>query len=271
MVLLEVLPGWAVGPVMLVAVVIGSYLAGRAIVKPVAYRLLQRKSEHLARPLSRVTLYLTVIIGLIAGLTTAGYGNTLGVLGAVLAAGTFALGFGMQDTLKALIAGVFIFIDKPFEIGDWIEWDGNEGRVEDIHLRTTKIETFDNELITVPNDQIANTTVTNNTANDRIRRKLTVGIGYEDDIENAKYIINNVLQEIDAVMDNPAPEIVLESLGDSAVNIQVFYWIGEPRKARLRNVKEQLLEEIKHRFDEEGIDFPFPTRTIAGDSLSLEE
>ncbi|MFB6294236.1 MAG: mechanosensitive ion channel family protein, partial [Candidatus Nanohaloarchaea archaeon] len=173
--------------------------------------------------------------------------------------------------LKALIAGVFLFVDKPFEIGDWIEWDGNEGRVEDIHLRTTKVETFDNELLTVPNDQIANAIVTNNTANDRIRRKMTIGIGYEDDIEQAKYIINQVLQNTDAVLEDPSPEIVLESLGDSAVNIQVFYWIDDPKKARLRNIREQLLEEIKHRFDEEGLEFPFPTRTIAGDSLSLEE
>jgi len=271
MVFHEVLPAWAVGPSTVAATVIMAFILGRVLVKPVSYRVLKRTSEHIARPVSRVLHYITVLAGLVVGLSAGGYGNTLTVLGAVLAAGTFALGFGLQDTLQALIAGVFLFIDKPFEIGDWIEWDGNEGRVKDIHLRTTKVETFDNELVTVPNDQIANAIVTNNTANDRIRRKMTIGIGYDDDVEQAKNIIGKVLAGADAVMDDPAPETVFESLGDSSVNLQVFYWIREPKKARLRSVREELLEDIKHRFDEEGIDFPYPTRTIAGDSLSLEE
>ncbi|MDY6769230.1 MAG: mechanosensitive ion channel family protein [Candidatus Nanohaloarchaea archaeon] len=269
--LAEQAPPWMVNVLKVVAGIVGAYVLGRIVVKPVAYRILRRRSEHIARPFSRVFMYITVLAGLIVGLSAGGYGNTLGVVGAIAAAGTFALGFGMQDTLKALIAGVFIFIDRPFEIGDWIEWDGHEGRVEDIQLRTTKVETFDNELLTVPNDQIANSTVTNNTANDRIRTTMTIGIGYEDDVERAKKIVWDVLQNTEEVMDEPEPEIVLESLGDSAVNLKAFYWVSEPRKARLRGIREDILHEVKDQFDAEGIDFPYPTRTIAGDSLTLEE
>ncbi|MDY6765899.1 MAG: mechanosensitive ion channel, partial [Candidatus Nanohaloarchaea archaeon] len=119
MVLHEALPAWTVGPVTVLATVVAAYIAGRLAVKPVAYRLLRRKSEHVARPVSRVLHYITVIVGLVTGLSAGGYGNTLTVFGAVLAAGTFALGFGLQDTVKAVVAGVFLFIDKPFEIGDW--------------------------------------------------------------------------------------------------------------------------------------------------------
>ncbi|MDY6774421.1 MAG: mechanosensitive ion channel, partial [Candidatus Nanohaloarchaea archaeon] len=183
MVFLEQLPQWSVGLVKLLAAVVGFYIVGRVVVRPLSYRLLSRKSEHIARPFSRFFEYITVLVGIFVGLTAGGYGNSLGVLGAVAAAGSFALGFGMQDTLKAFLAGVFIFVDRPFEIGDWIEWDGNEGRVKDIQLRTTKVETFDNELLTVPNDQIASSIITNNTANDMLRVRTTFGIGYDDDVE----------------------------------------------------------------------------------------
>lgn len=269
--LVEQVPAWGWGIITVVAAVVGAYFLGRLVVKPLMYRLLRRQSEHVARPFSRVAMYMTVLAGLIVGLSAGGYGNTLSVVGAIAAAGTFAIGFGMQDTLKALIAGVFIFVDRPFEIGDWIEWEGNEGRVEDIQLRTTKVETFDNELITVPNDKIANTTVTNNTANDRIRTTMVIGIGYEDDVELAKKIVWQILQDANGVMDEPEPEIALEDLGDSAVNLKAFYWVADPRKARMRTIREDVLQEVKDRFDAEGIDFPYPTRTIAGDSLALEE
>ncbi|MDY6769518.1 MAG: mechanosensitive ion channel family protein, partial [Candidatus Nanohaloarchaea archaeon] len=215
---LPAVPSWSLGLLKVVAAVVGGYLAGRFVVRPLVYHLLRRRSEHIARPGSRFFMYVTVLVALIAGLSAGGYSSTLGVVGAIAAAGTFALGFGMQDTLKAILAGVFIFIDRPFEIGDWIEWGDHEGKVEDIQLRTTRVKTFDNELLTVPNDQIANATITNNTANDRLRLRTTIGIGYEDDIEKAKYITRTVLDNMDEVLDDPGPEVVLDSLGDSAVN-----------------------------------------------------
>ncbi|MCJ7479018.1 MAG: mechanosensitive ion channel family protein [Candidatus Nanohaloarchaeota archaeon QJJ-7] len=215
-------------------------------------------------------MYLTVLAGIFVGLIVGGYGNSLGVFGAVAAAATFALGFGMQDTIQAFLAGIFIFIDKPFEIGDWIEWDGNEGRVKDIQLRTTKVETFDNELLTVPNDQIANSIVMNNTANDNLRIRTTFGIGYDDDLEKAKEVVLEVLEDVEEVMGEPGPDVVLQDMGDSSVNLQAFYWIEDPAKAQLRSIKDEVLVRVKERFDEEEIDIPYPTRTIAGESLSVE-
>lgn len=264
----ENLPNWALGPARLLGSLLAAYVLGAFAVKP----LVSRFTGHTAvsRPLSRISFYLTVLAGLFVGLNLAGYGQAIGVLGAVVAAGTFAFGFAMKDTISAFVAGFFIFVDKPFQIGDWIEWDGNEGKVQDIHLRTTKVRTFDNELLTVPNDQIANAIVKNHTANDRLRMKTTIGIGYEDDIDAAKEHVREVLENSEEVRDSPEPEVTLTELGDSTVNIQAFYWIDNPKKARLREVKEDLLQGVKERFDEEGIEIPYPTRTIAGDSLKVE-
>lgn len=263
-------PKWSIGLIKLSLSVILFYILGRAVVKPLTYRVLRKKSDHLALPLSRFFMYLTVLAGIFVGLIVGGYGNSLGVFGAVAAAATFALGFGMQDTIQAFLAGIFIFIDKPFEIGDWIEWDGNEGRVKDIQLRTTKVETFDNELLTVPNDQIANSIVMNNTANDNLRIRTTFGIGYDDDLEKAKEVVLEVLEDVEEVMGEPGPDVVLQDMGDSSVNLQAFYWIEDPAKAQLRSIKDEVLVRVKERFDEEEIDIPYPTRTIAGESLSVE-
>ncbi len=164
------LPPWAVPLGKAVATVAGFYLAGKIAVEPLASRLARRRNPSLSRPAARVSLYMTVLAGLFAGLEVGGYGNALGVFAAVAAAGTLAIGFAMKDTLSAFLSGVFIFVDKPFKIGDWIEWNDREGVVKDILLRTTKVETFDRELLTVPNDVITGTAVKNHTANrDRIR------------------------------------------------------------------------------------------------------
>lgn len=258
------LPPYLSGPATVVAVIAAAYLLGRFIVAPVTARLVRRRSPPLARPLSRAAHYLTLTVGVLAGLSTAGYGQAFGAMGAVLAAGTFALGFAMKDTLSALVSGVFILVDRPFQIGDWIEWDGNEGKVVDIALRTTRVETFDNEMLTVPNDRIINTTVKNRTARDKLRMTTTFGIGYGDDIDEAKDIIMTVLEEIDGIATSPGPSVRLRNLGDSAIELKAFYWIDDPKRAKTMRMQERLLRQVKERFEAAGIDMPYPTQTITG-------
>ncbi len=270
MVLFGDLPVWAVDALTFILSVAVFLLIGRLVVRPIVSRLVSRKNPPLASPLSRFAHYITAIIGILFGMNLAGYGQAFGAMGAVLAAATFALGFAMQDTLGAFISGIFLFIDKPFQIGDWIEWDGSEGEVVDIRLRTTKIETFDNELVTVPNDRIANATITNRTANDQLRITTTFGIGYDDDIEEAKHIILDILDSIGGIADEPAPSVRLRDLGDSTVDLRAFYWVRNPRRAGMARIHESVLAAVKDRFEEADIDMPYPTQTIAGDFLRSE-
>lgn len=267
----QLIPLWLVDPLMVVAFIAGAYLLSRFVVVPVIARLVERRSPPLARPVSRIVHYIAIIVGVLAGLLMGGYGQVFGAMGAILAAATFAIGFAMQDTIAAVVAGVFIFVDKPFQIGDWIEWDGTEGKVVDIKLRTTKVETFDNEVMTVPNDKITNTTVTNRTARNKLRMTTTFGIGYEDDIEEAKEIIRSILADIDGVASSPAPQVRLRELGDSTVDLRAMYWIKNPKRAKIMPMKEELLKRVKQEFEDAEIDMPYPTQTIAGDSIRLEE
>lgn len=265
------IPQWSVGPAKLLLFTIGFYIFGKLFVKPLVSWLAGRKSETVANLVSKLAMYLTVIVGIGVGLTAGGYGNVMTALGTILAAGTVAIGFAMKDTISAVVAGFFILIDKPFEIGDWIEWNGKAGTVKDIRIRTTKIWTFDNELLTVPNSELVNNTIKNPVAGERLRVQLDIGIGYEDQIEHAKKVLEEIMGEIDGISKEKNPDVKLVGLGDSTVDLKARYWMEEPKRVEFVNTREDVLEKVKKRFDEEGINIPYPTQTIAGDSLKIEK
>jgi small-conductance mechanosensitive channel len=265
--LMPYLPEGTVGPLVFLTVLLATYIGGRLVVKPGVRRLVMQSvaDDHLAKPLSRAGFFLFVLAGIAVGLVAAGYRDMFGVLGAMMAAGTFAIGFAMKDTLGAFIAGVSIFFDKPFKIGDRIEWDGHEGFVTDIRIRTTKVETYDNELLTVPNDDITSAVVKNYTAREKRRESVTFGISYGDDIEQAKYIINEIVSDVDDVLNDPEPTILVDELADAAVNLKLRYWLENGGDRSGLAVKDELFQRVKNTFDEEGIDIPYPTYTITGD------
>ncbi len=268
---LENIPVWAVNVLKVIAVVTGFYILGRFVIKPLIRWSLKSKGETLASPVSRISHYITIVVGIAVGLTAGGYGNVLTTFGTVIAAGTLAIGFAMQKTIGATVSGFFLLIDRPFEVGDWIEWNGNKGRVKDIRLRTTTVMTFNNELLTVPNNELTENTIKNPVSGKRLRVQIDIGIGYEDSIDQAKEIIEEIMRDIDPVSDDPGPDVKLVGLGDSTVDLKARYWIMKPRRADFVSTKDEFLQRVKQRFEEEDIDMPYPTQTIAGDSIKLEE
>jgi len=133
--------------------------------------------------------------------------------------GAIALGvaFAAGDIIENFVAGIFILKDKPFTVGDYIEWNGNSGIVRDIDLRTTKLDTFNNEQLTVPNGDLANAAVLNPVANDTRRVPFEFGIEYEADIELAREIIIDEADKIEGILADPAPTAPVTGLADSAV------------------------------------------------------
>jgi small-conductance mechanosensitive channel len=175
----------------------------------------------------------------------------------------------MQDVIANFVAGVFIYTDRPFRIGDWIEWDGNSGVVEDISLRVTRVRTFDNELLTVPNSQLTDGVIKNPVAKEQLRLKFLFGIGYDDDIDRATEIIIEEAEKHEEILDDPAPSVRLTELGDSSVGLQSRIWIDDPSRADFVKTRGEYVTAVKERFDEEGINIPYPNRTIGGD-LAIE-
>jgi len=242
------------------------YIIGRAFVLPLAGRAMDRRGldSHAKKPLNKVLFFIIVFIALGAAFAASGRGNILTSLATVAAAATLAIGFAMQDVIANFVAGVFIFVERPFKIGDWIEFDGNSGVVEDISLRVTRLRTFDNELLTVPNSQLTDNVVKNPVDANKLRLKFVFGIGYDDDIEKATDIIMEEAEAHEGIMDDPGPSVRLTELGDSSVGLQSRIWIANPSRADFVKTRGEYVTAVKRRFDEEGIDIPYPHRTLTG-------
>jgi len=242
------------------------YLAGRLVVLPLVDRALSSRNldAHARKPLKKLVSLTVVFVAIAAAFGAAEYGDFLQSLATIAAAATLAIGFAMQDVLSNFAAGIFIFTDRPFRIGDWIEWDGNAGVVEDISLRVTRVRTFDNELLTVPNSQLTGGVIKNPVAKDQLRLKFVFGIGYGDDIDRATEIIVEEAERHPDILDDPAPSVRLVELGDSSVGLQSRIWISNPSRADFVKTRGEYVTAVKQRFDQEGIDIPYPNRTIGG-------
>jgi len=247
------------------------YLAGKAIVLPLVSRVLKRRGldEHARTPIRKVTSILIVFAAIAVAFGVAGYGNFLTSLATIAAAATLAIGFAMQDVIANFVAGVFIYTDKPFRLGDWIEWDDNSGVVEDISLRVTRVRTFDNELLTVPNSNLTSGVIKNPVAKDQLRLQFLFGIGYDDDIDKATDIIIEEAEKHEDILDDPAPSVRLTELGDSSVGLKSRIWIDNPSRSDFVKTKAEYVKSVKERFDAEDINIPYPNRTIGG-SLDIE-
>jgi len=179
--------------------------------------------------------------------------------------GALALGvaFAAGDIIENFVAGIFILKDKPFEVGDHIQWSGNEGIVREIDLRVTKLDTFNNEQVTVPNGDLANSVVMNPVANDTRRVTFDFGIEYDADIELAREIIIDEANKIDGILADPEPTAPVTGLADSAVVLNGRVWIN-PRETGAGGVKTKWVEAVKNRFDAEGVGMPYPHTELTG-------
>jgi len=242
------------------------YIVGKIAVLPLADRAMDRRGldRHAKNPLQKIAFIAVLFVALAVAFGAAGRGSILTSLATIAAAATLAIGFALQVVLQNFVAGVFIFAEKPFRIGDWIKWDNGEGVVEDISLRVTRVRSFDNELLTVPNAQLTGDVLTNPVEADKLRVKFVFGIGYDDDIERATDIILEEAEAHEDIMDDPAPSVRLTELGGSSVGLQSRFWIADPSRADFVATRGEYVTAVKERFDAEGIDIPYPHRTLTG-------
>ena len=184
-----------------------------------------------------------------------------GDLLAGLGIGSVAIGFAFKDILQNWLAGLLILIQRPFEVGDQIIVDGFEGTVEWIETRATIITLFDGRRVIIPNASVYSSSVTVNTARPLRRSQYDVGIGYGDDIEAARAAIIEAVSKVEAVVADPAPEVIVFDLAASSVNLRIRWWT--PSKGyNLVRVQGEVLEGIKRALDAKGIDIPYATHVM---------
>lgn len=243
------------------------YYGGKAVLNPVLTRGMDRRGldKHAKQPVRKLTAAVILFVAIAAAFGAAGFTSFLQSLATIAAAGTLAIGFALKDVIKNFVAGIFIYTDGPFRIGDWIEWDDHSGVVEDISLRVTRVRTFDNELLTVPNSTLTDGVIKNPVEGDMLRRTFVFGIGYEDDIEEATEIIIDEATAHEEIMNEPGPSVRVTTLGDSSVGLQARIWIENPSRADFVRVKSEFVHATKEALDEADIDIPYPQRMLHGD------
>jgi small conductance mechanosensitive channel len=189
--------------------------------------------------------------------------NQLGIqttsLLAVLGAAGLAVGLALQGSLSNFAAGVLIVAFKPYKVGDFIEAGGVSGSVEEVQIFTTVLKSPDNKKVIVPNSQVMAAEIVNYSANDTRRVDLVAGCGYDDDLDKVRRILNEIVSGDERILTDPAPTIAISELADSSVNFVVRPWV---KGADYWGVYFDLTEQIKKRFDAEGVSIPYPQRDV---------
>jgi small conductance mechanosensitive channel len=187
--------------------------------------------------------------------------NTTSLI-ALLGAAGLAIGLALQGSLQNFAAGVMLIVFRPFKLGDFIEAGGVVGVVEQISIFSTVMKTGDNREIIVPNGQIYSGAVTNYSAKETRRIDMVFGIGYDDDMLEAKKIMEDILAKHELVLEDPAPAVAVAELADSSVNFNVRPWVNN---GDYWGVRSELIEQIKLTFDKKGISIPYPQMDIHAD------
>jgi len=178
---------------------------------------------------------------------------------AIVGAAGLAVGLALKDSLANFSSGVMLVFFRPFKVGDFVEAGGVAGTVARIQIFSTVIKTGDNRVMIVPNSLIYGSAITNYSAEATRRIDLVVGIGYDDDIAQAKALINSVLHDDDRVLKDPAPTIMTLELAESSVNIAVRPWV---KTQDYWAVRGDTLERIKGVLDQNGLSIPYPQHDV---------
>ena len=194
---------------------------------------------------------------IIAAITELGVETTSFI--AMLGAAGLAVGLAMQGSLSNFAAGVLIVLFRHYRVGDWIEAGGVAGSVENVQILTTTLKTGDNKSIIIPNSEIMGNIIINYSANATRRIDMVFGVGYGDDIDKVRAVIQEVIEKDERILGEPACLIAVAELADSSVNFNVRPWV---KTADYWAVKWDITETVKKRFDEEGISIPFPQRDV---------
>lgn len=214
-------------------------------------------SRMLKRFIATTVYWVVFVLGILVVLAL--FGVNVTPLFAVLGGLSFILGFALQETLGNLASGLMIMVLKPFDTGDYIQVGGSSGFVDEMSVVSTKIRTFDNQIIVVPNSKIWGDVITNVSASEERRVDLVFGIAYSDNAAQAIDVLKDLVAQHALCLKTPEPEVFVGELGDNSVNIFCRPW---SKSDDYWTVYWDLTGQAKERFDEEGISIPFPQRDV---------
>lgn len=221
-------------------------------------------SEHTHKMIENIISYTIYTITFFAALSILGYTSVFtsflagaGVIG-------ITIGFAAKDVVSNTLAGIFIAFDKPLKYGEVVEIQGNLGVVDEIGLRMTKLRTFDNKVIMIPNLIINSNPLVNYTRKTTRRIEVDVGIAYESDLKTAMEIMKKVPEKIKGtILNNPKKpvQVFLQNFGSSSIDLQLRFWINT-KKGDLLNAKSEAKRNILSEFSKKDVEIPYPKQVI---------
>lgn len=239
--------------ILVVALVLGRWLR-RAIT-----RSLERAKFDLtlSRFAGNAARYLLLVVAVLACLEV--FGVRMTSLVAMLGAAGLGVGLALQGSLSNLAAGVALLVFRPFRVGDFVAVAGQMGVVNEIELFTTTLDTFDNKRIFIPNGAIFGTVIENFTHHPTRGVEVDVGVSYAADLDATRRTLEGALRRVPDVAPDPPAQVILWSLGDSAVMWKLRAWV--PRD-RFLDARQAMVHAIKTALDAAGIEIPFPQRVV---------
>ncbi|GHT62714.1 transporter [Bacteroidia bacterium] len=238
------------------------YFVGRKLIKyinVIVNKLLNKQQFDLTVTSflkSLISIVLTAVL-IITIINILGINNSSFV--AILASAGVAMGMAMSGTLQNFAGGVMILVFRPYKIGDYIQAQGQEGTVKEIHIFNTEITTIDNKTVFIPNGGLSTNVVTNYNNRQTRRIDLTIGVDYGTDYDFTKSTLKDILQSDERILTEPAPYIALKTLNESSVDILIRLWVNTPD---YWDVYYNLNEQIYKIFGQKGIGIPFPQMTV---------
>ena len=248
------------GKNILMAVVV--YIAGRfliSLIQKVLANMLSRRKVEISiqtslKSLVSILLNVLLIISVVGAL-----GISTTSFAALLASAGVAIGMALSGNLQNFAGGLIILFFKPYKVGDWIEAQGTSGSVTAIQIMHTIVTTADNKVVYIPNGAMSSGVITNYSRMETRRVDWTVGVDYGEDIDKVKRIVEGLIAADSRILQTPAPVIALQALDASSVNVTIRVWVPN---AEYWNVYFEMNKKIYDEFNKQGIDFPFPQRTI---------
>ncbi len=221
----------------------------------------RQRHQNLGIVLGRLTQWLVISFTLLVTLSIVLPSFHARDLIQILGISGVAIGFAFRDILQNFLAGILLLLAQPFKLGDEISVSNYEGVVQEIQTRATLIKTYDGYLVVIPNATIYTQSVKIFNAYDVRRTAIDIGIGYGDDIDEARRLIVEALSEVEGVLSDPPPSVVATTFADSSVTLRARWWTGS-RRADMMRVRDRVIPAVRRKLGENGIDLPYPTQQV---------
>ena len=252
------LVGKAIDLAAAMAILLVGWWLARRVVNLVDRALQRMQAEEILRGFVRNAVFAALmVVVVIAALQKFGVPTTS--LLAMLGAAGLAIGLALKDSLSNIASGLMLIVQRPFKAGDAVQVAGVEGVVEQVRIFTTRMRTYQNELIVLPNSEITTKAIVNLTHKPVRRADVAVGIGYDERIDHVREVLLRVAKANPAVLRKPATDVIVANIGESSINLVLRAWIKTEAFAQTRS---ELTEAVHRSLTDAGISMPYPQRDV---------